>query len=403
MIFEYKVRTPQGEAQTGRLEANSEAEAREALFGRNLSVISLREVSAGIGDMNVSRPIGAAQIALMARQLQSLSKAGLPFTNALASVARSSRDDRIRSTLNAMRDDVLGGTAISAAAAKHPHVFNGFFVGMLEAGEKTGNLQEILGRVADQLERTAEVQRRVGQSLVYPSFVLAAGVALLIAMMVFIVPQFAEVVIDLDVELPAQTRLVLGVSEWLQSYGIILGLVLVAGIVALVMWARTTAGRKSVTNFLLKLPLFGNLLRFQMSGMFASSLAFASESGLDIMQALTVAESSAPNPVAAERIQAIRDTLPGGVPVAEAISMNSQDVFDPLLVDMASSGMESGNLEQLLHHAAEYFDKNVETASEALLKAVEPTLIIVVGVAAGGVVFSLFSPLVTLTQSVGGF
>ncbi len=401
--FMYSAVTPEGEPRKGRLEASSEQDALDVLAGRGLYPQSVREAGGGFRLPGLSRGVSAASVALITRQFESILGAGLTVEESLVFVARSSRDERVRAALEDMLAEIRGGATLSAAAARHPQLFNGFFVGMLAAGEATGDLEHVMGRVAEQLERQAEVKRRVQNAMVYPVVVLLAGVGLMYAMMAYIVPQFADVVLDLGVEVPFATRMVLGLSDWLQSFGWLLVLVLAALVVGFSVWRDTPEGRRASERLLLRLPLFGALHRQQLSASFASSLAFALDSGLEILAALDVARSSSGSPLGGEVVERVKDEVRLGTSVPDALREHSLGVMDPLLVDMAAAGVRAGEMPALLLRAASFFESSVQALSEGLLRAVEPLLIVVIGVVAAGTVVALFSPIISLTQQVGGF
>lgn len=401
--FQYKAVTRSGEARKGAIEAASEDDVLRILSSRGLYAREVRTSGGGLQLPSMKRRVSAAKVALMARQFESILGAGVSVEEALVFVTRSSRDEAISGALEAILADIRGGESLSAAAAKHPRVFTGFFVGMLEAGEATGDLEHVMSRVADQLERQAAVRRRVGNAMVYPSVVAVAGAGLMYAMAVLIVPQFADVVADLGVEVPAATTFVLNASSFLQNFGWLLGLILAALVGMVLVWRDTPQGRKSTEQLLLSLPLFGGLLRQQASAMFASSLAFALESNLEILSALDVAKSSMASPVASEAIDKVKGEVRLGTSVPDALREHAHAVFDPLLMDMAAAGERAGEMPNLLLRAATFFEAGVETMSEGVLRAVEPILIVTIGIAAGGTVVALFSPIVSLTQQVGGF
>ncbi|MEX1024498.1 MAG: type II secretion system F family protein [Planctomycetota bacterium] len=401
--FMYSAVTPEGVARKGRIEASSERDALDILTSRGLYPQAVSTVSGGFRMPGFSRGISSAAVGLITRQFESILGAGLTVEEALVFVARSTRDERVRSALEGMLNEIRGGSTLSAAAARYPQLFNGFYVGMLAAGEATGDLEHVMARIAEHLERQAAVRRRVTNAMVYPVVVLLAGIALMAAMMTYIVPQFAGVVLELGVDVPVATRVVLGISAWLQAYGWMLVLLVVGAIAAFTAWRESPKGKRATERVMLGLPLFGPLLRQQLSASFASSLAFALESGLEILAALDVARSSSNSPLGGDVVERVKEEVRLGTSVPDALREHSAGVMDPLLVDMAAAGVRAGEMPALLLRAAAFFEANVQALSEGVLRAVEPILIVVIGIVAAGTVVALFSPIISLTQQVGNF
>lgn len=400
-MFEYRALDAEGKPQKGKLEASGEDEALRILGSQNLYPQSISSQSSGKEiRLPTSGRAGLAQVALLARQLESIIGAGVSVEQAISFVARNSRSEVLREALGKMLEDIRAGSSVSDAARKHPKIFDGFFCGMLSAGEATGELEKVLGRVASYYERQAEIRRKVGGAAVYPIVVTLAGVGLMWAMMTFVVPQFVQVVQDLGTQLPAATKMVIGLSHVVKSYGLMFLLLVGAGVVGLQVYTRTESGKLSMAHFVLGLPMFGLLARQTASASFAASLAFAMDSGLEILSALGVAKESVQNAAAKDAIDHVRASVERGTAVHEALRAHASGVFDPMLADMAAAGQEAGEMSRLLTRAASFYEGEINSTTEGLLKALEPLLIVVIGVLAGGVVFSLFMPIVQLTKSV---
>lgn len=400
--FEYRAFDQAGKLQKGKLDAATEAEALKLLSTRGLYPEHIEALRSG---KSVKLPIGgkpnAGHIALLARQLESIIGAGVSVEDALTFVARNGRNEQIQNALNVMLADIRAGSSLSDAARKHPKLFDGFFVGMINAGESTGELEPVLGRVAAYNERQAEIRRKVSNAMIYPSLILVAGIGLLYAMMAFVVPRFVDVVANLGTDIPWGTKLVIGISNGVQAYGLMGFLFVALAIVAFQVYASTKQGKLGLARFLLALPLFGNLVRQQASASFAASLAFASDSGLEILAALDVAKESSTSEVAKLVIDEIKLDVQRGTSLPDALRARGSEVFDPLLADMTAAGTQAGEVSKLLSRAADFFESNINSATEGIMKAVEPALTLVIGTVAAGIVVALFFPIIELTQKVG--
>lgn len=400
--FEYRAFDQAGKLQKGKLDAATEVEALKLLSNRGLYPEHIDTVRSGKA---MKIPLGgkpnSGHIALLARQLESIIGAGVSVEDALTFVARNGRNEEIQNALNTMLTDIRAGLSLSDAARKHPKLFDGFFVGMINAGESTGELEPVLGRVAAYNERQAEIRRKVSNAMIYPMVILFAGIGLLYAMMAFVVPRFVEVVADLGTNIPWGTKLVINISNGVQAYGLMALLFTALTVVAFQVYANTKQGKLSLARFLLAMPLFGNLVRQQASASFASSLAFASDSGLEILAALDVAKESATSEVAKIAIDEVKIDVQRGTSLPDALRARGAEVFDPLLADMAAAGSQAGEVSRLLTRAADFFERNINSATEGIMKAVEPALTLVIGVVAAGIVMALFFPIIELTQQVG--
>lgn len=401
--FEYRAFDQAGKLAKGKLDASSETEALKLLSTRGLYPEHLEAQRSSKGLKLPAGKPNTGHIALLARQLEAIIGAGVSVEDALTFVARNGRNQRIQDAINAILADIRAGSSLSEAARKHPKLFDGFFVGMINAGESTGELEPVLGRIADYNERQAEIRRKVSIAMIYPLVILIFGIGLLYSMMAFVVPRFVEVVTDLGTDIPWGTKVVMGISEGVQAYGL-MGILLIAlSIVGFQVYGSTQQGKTNLARFLLGMPLFGNLLRQQASASFSTSLAFASDSGLEILAALDVAKESATNEVVKTVIDDIKLDVQRGTNLPDALRSHGADVFDPLLADMAAAGTQAGELSRLLSRAAAFFESSINSATEGIMKAVEPALILVIGVIAALIVMALFFPIIELTQKVGNF
>lgn len=400
--FEYRAFDQAGKLQRGKIDAASESEALKLLSTRGLYPEKIDALRSGRNlKLPFGKKVGSGEMALLARQLESIIGAGVSVEDALTFVARNGRNDEVQDALNTMLTDIRAGSSLSEAARKHPKLFDGFFVGMINAGESTGELEPVLSRIASYSERQAEIRRKVTNAMIYPAVILLAGIGLLYAMMALVVPRFVEVVQDLGTDIPWGTQLVINISNGVQAYGLMTLLLVALGVVGFQVYSNTKQGKVNLARFLLSLPLFGNLVRQQASASFATSLAFASDSGLEILSALDVAKESVPNEVVKLVIDDIKLDVQRGTGLPDAIRAHGTEVFDPLLADMAAAGTQAGELSNLLARAAQFFESNINSATESLMKAVEPVLTLAIGGVAGGVVVALFFPIIELTQQVG--
>ena len=345
------------------------------------------------------RRSGRSHLVLSTRQLATLVKAGMPLLRALRTVTDQLDPGPLQDVFRAVARDVEAGVKFSEALFRHPRWFPTFYVNMVRAGEVGGLLDEILKRLAELLEKQARLRDRVKSALMYPAFVMAAAVGILIVLMAFVVPTFMNMFSELGSTLPLPTRLLVMTSTAISSYWwmVLLGL---AGAIALLrLFLRTLPGRRLVDQASLRLPVMGSLVERLLISRFARTLGTLLTSGVPILAALETVRATVTNLVIDEALQDVERSLKVGETLARPMELSG--VFPPLVTRMVALGEETGQLDRMLMQVADSYEEEVEVQLAGLTQLLEPMLILFVGGIVGFIVIAMFLPLLSLTKLLG--
>jgi len=414
--FYYRARDASGRAHEGIEVAASEDQVLRTLAGLQLTPV-LIEMRASAGDarapssvlaqlgeqvsrgLNVWRHrVQAGSVALFARQLSTMISAGLPLVRSLRSIARDHHDERLAAVLQTVSDDVAKGGSLGAALARHPLIFDEVFVSLVETGEVSGTLDQIMEHTAAYLERAEVLRLKVEAALRYPIFVLTFAAMVFLAMLFKIVPMFSAIYARFRVKLPLPTRVLLGISHAATSNLLpFIGLILVIWIGA-TAWARTERGRLAIDTAKLNLPLFGPLIRMYAITKFARTLGMLTSSGTQILSALKVMRPVPGNKLLERGIDGVRSQVTQGISLSRA--MAEAKVFPDMLVQMTSTGEETGKLDQMLLRTADFYEQRVAAKVEGLSSLVEPIAIVVLGAVIGMMLLALYLPIFNLGQAM---
>lgn len=336
-------------------------------------------------------------VALFARQLSTMIGAGLPLVRSLRSIARDHYDRRIGRVLELVAEDVQKGDSLSAALGKHP-AFDEVFVSLVHTGEISGTLDRIMDQTAGYLERAEALRLKVEAALRYPSFVLTFAGLVLMAMVLKIIPMFATIYDRFRVPLPLPTRILLQTSRTVTSnlplFAVLVSLAILLGW----SWSQTENGRLWLDRIKFRMPLFGGLIRMYAVTKFARTLGILTGSGTQILYALKVMRPVPGNKVMERGIDAIRSRVEQGVSLSKAMSETT--VFPEMLVQMTSTGEETGQLDTMLSRTADFYEQRVSAAVDGLSSLVEPVAIVVLGGMVGIMLLALYLPIFNLGQAM---
>lgn len=400
--FVYTARDRAGNQSTGEIEGENKTAAAAALRIRGLAVVDIDE-KAGKGiEISFDRftRVKASEVTVMARQLATMIGSGLSLLRALYILEDQTVNKKLKETIVAVRSDVEVGTALSVAMAKHPNVFNDLFVSMVRAGEVGGNLEEVLDRVAIQLEKDDNLKRTVKSAMVYPVMIGIFALLILIAMILFIIPVFQRMFDDLGGKLPALTQFMVNLSEAGRSYWYLF-LLGGAGIVFLFRkWKNSNAGRKQWDTLKLRFPMqIGDIVRKVAVARFTRTLGTLTASGVPILQALEITSRTAGNRVISDPMAGVIERVKEGQPLAPPLQ--SLGVFPMMVTQMTAVGEETGALDAMLHKIADFYDDEVAAKLKALTSILEPIMMIVIGVIVGLVVIAMYLPMFSVIQQIG--
>ncbi len=340
------------------------------------------------------------ELVTFTRQLSTLVDAGLPLVRSLEVLNKQEKNLLLKRSLVEMSDSISSGSTFAEAMSAHPKIFDKLYVNMVRAGEAGGVLNEVLTSLADFMEKMQKIKNKVISAMVYPMVVLGFALIILTFLMLFIVPRFEQIFKDIlgDTQLPFLTRMVTGVSrafvnQWYLVFGG--GAALVVGIV---MAMKTEKGKRIWDKIKFNAPVFGQLIRKTAIARFTRTLGTLMESGVPVLQALTIVGETAGNCVVADAVKVVHDAVKEGENMAPPIE--STQIFPPMVVSMVEVGEETGELPQMLSRIADTYDDEVDNAVAALTSLIEPLMIVFLAVIVGVIVISLFMPMIGIIQGI---
>jgi type IV pilus assembly protein PilC len=336
--------------------------------------------------------IKAAEVSVFTRQFATMVDSGLSINRTLAVLSTQVENKYLSQVIREVRDDVESGTSLSGALAKHPKVFNNLYVSMVRSGEIGGSIDTVLRNLADQLEKTESLRRKIKGAMTYPIVVVCVIAVIFLVMMTFVVPKFATIFKTLGGQLPLPTRILIGISHILVSWRVgVLILIVVGGIIGFLRWIKTDKGRLAWDRFKLKPPVFGPLSHKAALSRFASTLSSLLSAGVPAMEALDIVAQASGNVLLGEAVMDIKNGIREGQPFAEP--MRKHEVFPNLVVQMVEVGEQTGALDDMLQRVSDYYMGEVDQTVNNLTSILEPALIITMGVVVGAIIICLYLPM----------
>lgn len=398
--FKYVAKNQESRSVTGKIAAESKAAVIEELRKRNLIIISINEVKDAVKKKSSfqSKKVKADEIVIFSRQLATMVEAGIPIVQGLDALQEQVTQPMFKRTLGTIAEDISHGSSLSVSFSKHPAVFDTLFVNMVRVGETGGVLAQVLDRIALYMEKTLRLRRKVKAALIYPAVVVSMAVIITIVLLVKVVPTFAEIYESFDSELPALTQVLIQVSEILQHYLLYVVGAIFAVAFLLRQWHKTNRGALVIDGALLKLPVFGDLLRKVAISRFSRTLATLVQSGVPILESLDIVGKTIGNKVLEVVVDDVKNNVRSGESIAPPLSKSG--VFPPMVTRMISIGEKSGQLEKMLLKISEFYDDQVDAAVDGLTSIIEPLIIGVLGIVIGFIVIALFMPIMNITQII---
>ncbi|MCF6262890.1 MAG: type II secretion system inner membrane protein GspF [Xanthomonadales bacterium] len=397
--YSWQALDQQGKTQKGIAQADSARQLRQQLRDKGLTPLDVATVVDGdrkIKGRRLSLP--ANELVLILRQLATLTQASLPLEEALATVAEQSERPASRELLAAIRSSVLEGRSMATAMSDFPRQFPNWLVSSVDAGERSGQLDAVLERLADHAEQRLSITRRLGMTLIYPVVVTVVAIIVVVAMMILVVPKVTAVFVQSGDELPLLTRMLMGVSESLNSYGIYILLALVGlGFLLHRAW-NTPAARQRIQGVFLRLPLLGRFIRSVNTSRFTRTLSLLVSSAVPLAEALPVAVRSMPNDALRKQLAGITRSVVEGSPLGRA--MRNSEAFPPLVLRLVDVGESSGQLANMLSRAADTQEENLTALSETLVGLLQPALILLVGGFVLMIVLAVMLPILSFNQLI---
>jgi type IV pilus assembly protein PilC len=397
--FAYVARGRDGKKQRGVLTAENRQSLAQMLQSRGLTADKIELQGAKKASRFGGRRVKTVELLLFTRQLSTIVNAGLPLLQGLDILAEQTEDVGFSQVIQDVAQNVESGETFSEALRRHPRAFPDLYVSMVRAGEAGGDLDGVLMQLADYLEATEELKRRIKSAMTYP--VVAFGMIVLIAsgLILFVVPQFEEIFSSLGGTLPMPTRILIQISDTLRSiYALVVVGAFVGVIFAVRVYGQTENGRYNIDSLKLRLPIFGKLLRKVAISRFARTLSTLTRSGVAILQALEIVERTAGNEVFARVIREAGDSVRNGETLAEPLARSGE--MPAMVTRMIGVGEKTGALEVMLQKIADFYDSEVKAAVDSMTSLIEPILIMLMGIIVGGIVIALFMPILNMSQLV---
>ncbi len=397
--FTYKARNWDGKIVTAEMEGESKETCIAKLREKGYFVTSINEKkgSGGISLNFFERGISSTEVCIFARQFATMIGSGVPLVRCLTILQQQSENPTFKRVISQIRADVEGGSTFSKALEKHPKVFSDLFCSLVKAGEVGGILDQILNRLADYLESSENLKSKVKGALTYPVVVFAIAGLVVVALVMFVLPQFKEIFMGMKVDLPLATQLLLGLSDFMVSWWFVV-LPVIFGIPFLIVnFFKTKTGGRIFDVNILKMPAIGMMMRKVAVAKFTRTLGTLIASGVPILQALEVTAQTAGNVVIAEAVDKTRVSIREGESIAEPLK--TSNVFPPMVVQMIAVGEETGELDKMLSKIADFYDTEVDNAVKGLTSVIEPIVIVFMGVVIGGIVLAVFMPMLKLVNA----
>ncbi|MHB8974220.1 MAG: type II secretion system F family protein [Pirellulaceae bacterium] len=392
-VYHYKVQDIRARTASGTIAAESPRHARDDLRARGLAVEEIwphQHNSGGIWRWLIRRRSSSAQLVSLLRELSTLLAVGVGIADALETLIRQ-HQGHFQTTLALLRDRVVGGARLAEAMRDEPYVFHELAIRMVEVGENTGNLEEVLDQLAGFLEDTNQLRDRVIGALLYPAIVFATALGVSLFLMTVVVPMLLSGLLEAGRKLPWPTVVLKSMSDVLLGYGHVLALVGLGLGVICVAVVQTSQGKRLWHRLLLRIPLVGSMSRRQTISRLAGTMATLMRSGIEYIPAAEIAARSANNLVFRQALLDANETIAAGQDIGTALAQT--DVFPPLVIHVFSVGQASGRLEEMLDRLAADYSRQVKTLSDRLASVLEPVLILVLAVFVGFILFATLLPI----------
>lgn len=398
--YKYSGRDRSGK-KSGVITASSKREAVMQLKEKGIRVMEFTEVPETLltKDITIGNPVKLQDFVIYLRQFSTLLKAGVSVVESTAILAQQTESKALRKALLVVEQDLREGNSLSVAAAKHKKIFTAMFVNMIKAGEAGGNMDETLERLAVHFEKQHYTKQKIVSALAYPIAVAIIAIAVVIFLLVSVVPTFVEMFEEFGGELPAITQFVLNSSEFMQHYWWLVIVLFFTIFISIVLIKNNKTSKYYLDYTLLRLPIFGKILQKAVLARMTRTLSSLFASSVPILQAMSIVENIVENEVIAKVVKNSRDSLEQGRSLTEP--MRAHWVFPPLVSHMIAIGEETGSLDVMLSKVADFYEKEVESATDRLKSLIEPLMIVLLAGIVGTIVTSIMVPMFEIFNHVG--
>ena len=393
--FAYTARTQNGELKSATVDARSRDDVVAQLRRQRLTLVKIEDSPK---KPKTKGRIKRRDVVIFTRQLSTMINSGLPLVQALDILAKQTESPPLSATARAVVADVESGNTLADAMRRYPAAFDDLYVNMVAAGESGGILDVILGRLASFIEKNDALVRKVKGAMIYPGVILSVAAIAVVVLLIFVIPVFQNMFGSAGLALPLPTRIVIGASHILIHDGLLIGLVIAGLVYGFSRYRATPNGKLKVDQILLKMPILGDVIRKSAVSRFTRTLGTLISSGVSILEGLEITAKTAGNRVVQDAIMASRSSIAGGDTIAGPLQKSG--VFPPMVISMIAVGEQTGGLDEMLSKIADFYDEEVDAAVSGLLAAMEPLMIVVLGVIVGGMVVSMYLPIFNMINAV---
>jgi type IV pilus assembly protein PilC len=399
-VFKWQGKNRKGEAMQGEIEAANAAAAVLNLRKQQIVPLQVKQEKAKSAKFSIQfmSRITEREVAVFTRQLATMIDAGLPLVQSLEILGNQQENAKFKETLLAVKSEVEGGSTFSDALRKHPRAFDDLYTNLVTAGEIGGTLDIILNRLAQYMEKSIALKKRVKGAMVYPSAILGVSVMVVVVLLIFVIPVFEKMFRGFGAALPAPTQFLIVLSNFMKANILYMAAGLVGFVFLFRRYYRTESGRKVVDRALLKVPVFGDLLLKIATARFTRTLGTLVSSGVPILDGLMITAKASGNKVIEEAILKTRVSISEGKTIAEPLEQ--AQVFSGMVVQMIGVGESTGSLDAMLNKIADFYDEEVDATVAALTSLLEPLMMVILGVLIGGMMIAMYLPIFKMATVV---
>lgn len=377
-------------ASSGEIEAPSLSQARATLRQRGLRVTKIKRKPKPL--FSSTKSIKPVDISFASRQMATMIGAGIPIAQTLRAIGKGHENGSVEKLMVELGREVESGTSLSVALSKHPQYFNRLFTSLTEAGEESGKLDTMLDRVATYNEKLEAIKSKVKSAMMYPTVVLFVSILVTILLLLFVIPQFESLFTGFGADLPALTRTIVDMSEWMQAYWYyFIGGVILIAVVFSFAYKRSKKMQFTMDRILIRLPVFGVILKKSALARFSRTLAIIFSAGVPLVDGMNTVGAATGNRVYQKAVNDVKNDISTGRSLEQ--SMAETGVFPNMMLQMVASGEESGDLETMLDKVADFYEREVDDAVEALSSIIEPLMIVLLGGIIGTMVLAMYLPI----------
>ncbi|MDD2672362.1 MAG: type II secretion system F family protein [Syntrophales bacterium] len=399
-VFVWEARTLKGEVKKGEIEAENESSIRNQLRRRGFKSITVRkkpkDILAGIPFF--AQKVKEKEVVIFARQFSTMINSGLPIVQCLEMLGSQEKNKTFAKTITTIKEDIEGGSTLSESMKKHPKVFDELFVNLVAAGEAGGILDKILARLSTYMEKTAKLKGKVKGALTYPASVLLISIAVVALLLIKVVPVFQKMFAGMGRDLPAPTQFLVNASQFAQDYFFYMIGAVILAFFAFKKYYETDRGRWNVDSMLLKLPVFGPLLKKVAVAKFSRTLSTMLGSGVPIIEGLDIVSKTSGNKVVEAALLETKKSISEGKTISEPL--RDTKIFPAMVIQMISVGENTGSLDSMLSKIADFYDDEVDAAVEAMTALLEPFMMVFLGGVVGGMIVAMYLPIFQMASAM---